>query len=336
LFLYQPSYNCFHQSDKHGIIWVKKEAYIRLHQSLVLAKASLREEKKKGDTARLEVIRLRSERDDESQKDTDEDIHAVVRKHGAKPKKTSQQAKKPIPKTSKQAKKPIPKPKGNPKRTFKELYNTDEDDGDDSDASSAEPPPKRTPPPSRAAKRPALTTTKESDEDDSNKSDEEIQESEVEGRQSEDEGELSEDEDKQSGDEDDEESQLPPESPMAQIPEEPVPASLVPIPGTPNQIVEMECKEDHANLQDFRMEGNPAFCVPGQKFGDAVCMSCATEFTNNTKDATKVMPNLDEPLRFCPNFESVCTAVLCHSCYVAQLVKTNNNGPNQLRRSRRH
>jgi hypothetical protein len=69
--------------------------------------------------------------------------------------------------------------------------------------------------------------------------------------------------------------------------------------------------EGHKNLLNFLFEDDPRYCAEGQKFRDATCMKCSSTFV--TKD-TK--PNSSRPIHFCPYFEEVCDAVLCHGCYM--------------------
>jgi hypothetical protein len=71
-----------------------------------------------------------------------------------------------------------------------------------------------------------------------------------------------------------------------------------------------KCK-GHTNLLEFLFEENPKYCGPGQKFEDAMCMKCEGTFTEkNTK------PSSNRRIHFCPHFEDVCEAVLCHGCYI--------------------
>jgi hypothetical protein len=64
-------------------------------------------------------------------------------------------------------------------------------------------------------------------------------------------------------------------------------------------------KEDkcngHTNLFDFLFKENR------QKFEDAKCMKCCATFMQK-----ETKPSSSRPIHFCPNFEIVCDAVLCH------------------------
>jgi Fe2+ or Zn2+ uptake regulation protein len=115
----------------------------------------------------------------------------------------------------------------------------------------------------------------------------------------------------------------------AQIVDVPIPENLVPAAATnslknpeENEIEEINCPKDHTLLHEFQREGNAKYCEPRQKFSDAICMSCGKGFCNNSKDPDKVMPNEDQPLYFCSNYESICSAVLCNNCYTTMLAKS--------------
>jgi hypothetical protein len=70
--------------------------------------------------------------------------------------------------------------------------------------------------------------------------------------------------------------------------------------------------EGHSNLFRFLFEENATYCAEGQKFGDARCMKCSATFTQK-----ETKPTSNRPIHFCPYFEEVCDAVLCHGCYIS-------------------
>jgi hypothetical protein len=86
--------------------------------------------------------------------------------------------------------------------------------------------------------------------------------------------------------------------------------------------------QGHKNLLNFLFEDDPRYCAEGQKFRDATCMKCSSTFV--TKD-TK--PNSSRPIHFCPNFEDVCDAVLCHGCYMELNTSTIATRPRRNRNS---
>jgi hypothetical protein len=82
----------------------------------------------------------------------------------------------------------------------------------------------------------------------------------------------------------------------------------------------------HLNLFNFLFEENPRYCAEGQKFGEAKCMKCESDFKQK-----ETRPNSNRPIYFCPNFEEICDAVLCHGCYLESISTPNSS---RQRRSR--
>jgi hypothetical protein len=64
---------------------------------------------------------------------------------------------------------------------------------------------------------------------------------------------------------------------------------------------------NHDDLLNFGNEGDSRYCHENQKFGSAVCMKCQAPFLNANINKS--------PLHPCPNFDSVCNAVMCHDCF---------------------
>ena len=64
----------------------------------------------------------------------------------------------------------------------------------------------------------------------------------------------------------------------------------------------------HESVLDFKSEYVRSFCDPGQMFADAKCMKCNLLLSDHP-------PTSSAPIHYCPNFETICEAALCHSCF---------------------
>lgn len=337
----------FMQTDKNGVTWVRQEDYVRLQEQVLLLKSTLQQERKKYDGARLELLKLRSEQEDpDDESDGGVAVLAVVKKHGGKakaPKKTSSD--KPKKKTAKaKAKKDTiqkkkkthaNQKKGKRKRVADFL---DDDDDDDEEPMVQD---------NKAQKKRKKNTEPAFDKDDSEvetlgedsmpgaeTGDNDVQKPEAaigdDDDEIEDDDNIGNDNDEIGNEDNNLHLQM-----GAQIVDVPVPENLLPAAGATNsqtnQIEELQCPKDHTALYEFMREPTASYCEPSQKFGDAVCMSCNKGFCNNSKDPDRIMPNAGQPLYYCSNYESICSVVLCHSCFTTMLAKSG-----KVSRRRRH
>jgi hypothetical protein len=88
-----------------------------------------------------------------------------------------------------------------------------------------------------------------------------------------------------------------------------------------NTIVEVpRCSLDHSDMTNLVPERLPSFCDEGQKFCDSKCVTCHKDIKGSLR------PTSRNPIYHCPHFEDKCDVVLCNKCYSTAIVKEGTKG----------